>query len=364
MKLKTGLLYLALFATVLVSSCGGDDDSEGKLPPSNLQVSVNVNTDGSGKVDVTATADNALYYQIYFGDVNPETPVQSNDGTESHTYFSTGTYTITVNAHSSVKDFITATEEVTVNLTAPDDGYVSPETREGLTLVWRDEFSGSALNTAFWNYETGAGGWGNNELQFYRAENNAVANGYLTITAKKENFSGSAYTSSRLTTQGKKEFVYGRVDIRAKVPKGQGIWPALWMLGGNISTVGWPKCGEIDIMEMIGGSNREKTVHGTLHWANASDAHAQAGGSKTLSSGMYSDEFHVYSVSWDASKIKWYIDDVSFAEINIAPADLSEFHAEHFFIFNIAVGGNWPGSPDGTTVLPQEMKVDYIRVFQ
>ena len=244
-------------------------------------------------------------------------------------------------------------------------------------LAFKDEFdgpAGSRPDPARWTAETGGAGWGNRELQYYRdSVENAYLDGKGILVIKAIKMSDPAlscwygpcgYTSARLVTKGKFDLKYGRFEARIKVPRGQGVWPAFWMLGNDIDTVGWPKCGEIDIMEMIGGSNREKTVHGTLHWSNASEAHAQAGGSKSLSSGMYSDEFHVYSISWDASKIKWYIDDVFFAEISIAPADLSEFHAEHFFIFNIAVGGNWPGSPDGTTVFPQEMKVDYIRVFQ
>jgi beta-glucanase (GH16 family) len=232
--------------------------------------------------------------------------------------------------------------------------------------VWSDEFDGSTINEADWTFETGGNGWGNNELEFYRRENAEIYQGSLMITAKKESFSASQYTSARMVTKDKQTFKYGRVDIRAALPKGQGIWPALWMLGNNIGEVGWPKCGEIDIMEMVGGSgNKNKTVYGTLHW--------ESGGQRvctcdkpgyTLPSGIFNDEFHVFSIVWNSSNITWYVDDVQFNQISVTPADLNEFHEQFFFIFNLAVGGNWPGSPDATTKFPQRMFVDYVRVFQ
>ena len=244
-------------------------------------------------------------------------------------------------------------------------GYESPTSYPGYTLVWNDEFSGAALNLSDWSYEIGTGnnGWGNNEAQYYRAENTSVANGYLTIQARKENFGGRSYTSSRLITKNKQSFRYGRIDIRAVLPQGQGLWPALWMLGTNISTVGWPESGEIDIMEMVGGSGREDTVHGTGHWDN-NGSNASYGGDYTLNSGTFADEFHVFSIEWDSNLIRWYVDDVQYHALSISSAGLSEFRKEFFFIFNIAVGGNWPGYPDASTVFPQRMLVDYVRVFQ
>jgi beta-glucanase (GH16 family) len=162
---------------------------------------------------------------------------------------------------------------------------------------------------------------------------------------------------------GKKEFKYGRVDIRAALPKGQGIWPALWMLGSNFSDVGWPMCGEIDIMELVGGDGKDNIVHGTTHWDN-NGSYANYGGSYRLPTGIFNDEFHVFTIIWDESKIAWLVDDKQYHSIDISPAALSEFRQEFFFIFNVAVGGNWPGSPDGTTEFPQRMIVDYVRVFQ
>jgi beta-glucanase (GH16 family) len=251
------------------------------------------------------------------------------------------------------------------SITIPTEGFISPTSYPGMTLTWSDEFDGSSLNTTNWTQETGTGqnGWGNNELQFYRPQNTSFQDGHLIITAKKESFGGREYTSSRIITKDKKQFRYGRVDIRAAMPRGQGLWPALWMLGSNFDTVGWPACGEIDIMEMVGGNGRENTVHGTVHWQN-NGKHAEFGGQYKLSSGTLADKFHVFSIIWDAKSIRWLIDNKEFHVIDTTPAELDEFRRSFFFIFNVAVGGNWPGSPNESTVFPQHMIVDYIRVFQ
>lgn len=241
-----------------------------------------------------------------------------------------------------------------------DEGYTTPDNYPNMTLVWADEFNGSSLSQGNWTYETGGGGWGNNELQIYRdgTNNTTVADGRLVIEAKQVN---GNYTSARIVTQGKQSFKYGRVDMRARLPQGQGIWPALWMLGESFPTVGWPACGEIDIMELVG--HQPNRVHGTVHWENAG-SHADFGDDIALSTGTFSDEFHVFSIIWDAQSIKWYMNDNLFNTITISGSELSEFQEEFFFIFNIAVGGNWPGSPDADTQFPQKMTVDYVRVFQ
>lgn len=248
----------------------------------------------------------------------------------------------------------------------PTKGYSTPTSYANMKLLWADEFNGKSLDEKFWNYEIGNNnGWGNNELEYYKKDNTSVNDGYLIIEAKKENVGNQSYTSSRLTTQNKFNFKYGRVDIRAALPKGQGIWPALWMLGKNITTVNWPKCGEIDIMEMIGGdaTGRDNTVYGTPHWDN-NGSHAMYGGNTKLASGIFNGEFHVFSIVWDEKKIVWYLDDKQFHIIDTTPAGLSEFQEEYFLLVNLAVGGDWPGKPDGTTVFPQHLVVDYIRVFQ
>jgi beta-glucanase (GH16 family) len=356
---KIGIPSLLIFFCFIAGCNSGEPDV--KLQPANLVVSKTVSSDGSGLVTFEATAENANRYAFNFGD---GFSTESADGKASHAYPVSDLYTMQVVAFS--KDNLTVEKqvEVSVGVAIVSTGYSTPDNYEGKTLVWHDEFDGSALNSSNWTHETGGNGWGNNELQYYQEQNTLVENGMLIIKAKKENVGGKSYTSSRIITQGKRAFKYGRVDIRAKLPKGQGLWPALWMLGSSISTVGWPKCGEIDIMELIGGPTNDSKIYGTVHWDNAG-SHAQYGGNKLLTGGKtFADEFHVFSIVWDASFITWYLDDVQFHVIDITPDGLSELREESFFIFNVAVGGNWPGNPDGTALFPQFMAVDYIRVFQ
>jgi len=258
-------------------------------------------------------------------------------------------------------------------------GYTTPTSYSGYSLLWSDEFSGSTLNTTEWNYDIGTGdnGWGNDEEQYYRRENASLQEGLLIIEAKEENFGNRSYTSSRIKTQGKFNFKYGRVDIRAAMPKGKGMWPALWMLGENITSIGWPYSGEIDIMEMVGGSGLENRTVGTAHWNSGGTyqadgvtkqpyAPASFGDTKTLSGGeTLANAFHVFSLVWTSSRLTWYIDDVQYHTMAInSGAELSAFQKEFFLIFNVAVGGRWPGSPNSNTTFPQRMLVDYVRVFQ
>jgi beta-glucanase (GH16 family) len=331
--------------------------------PENLRTTVAAN---GGNVEVVAEADKVNFYTVTFFRNNDSTVIQTNDGIADYTYTQSGTYRIKSRAHTTFSDFIEKNDTISVNADSIlNQGYSTPLSYPNMTLVWNDEFDGNSLSSD-WTYDIGNGnwGWGNNELEYYRTDNATVENGLLTITAKQESFGGQNYTSSRIKTQGLKSFKYGRIDIRAKLPFGKGIWPALWMLGDNISTVGWPSCGEIDIMELVGGSGTDKTVHGTAHWADANGNRAYIGGSNSLSSGIFNDQFHVFSIVWDTNSIKWYRDNIEYYVLNTTAADLAEFDERFFFIFNVAVGGNWPGNPDATTVFPQKMIVDYVRVFQ
>jgi hypothetical protein len=258
-------------------------------------------------------------------------------------------------------------DDNTVGLVIPAGGYTTPNTYAGYNLVWSDEFEGTALNPAFWTQETGTGngGWGNNELQYYREDNTSLVGGNLVITAKKQNFGSSNYTSSRIVTKGKKQFKFGRIDIRAVLPKGQGMWPALWMLGANIDAVGWPSCGEIDIMELTG--NLPNRVLSTVHYGANLSSHQYTSQSKYLTGNAnFQEEFHVFSLKWVADKIEFLVDDEVFH--TITPATLNgaayPFNKNQFFIFNVAVGGSLPGNPDNSTPFPQSMIVDYVRVFQ
>ena len=249
----------------------------------------------------------------------------------------------------------------------PSDGYTTPETYTGYSMAWQDEFSGTSLDLTSWGFDVGGGGWGNNELQYYtnnRPENIYLDNGKLIIQAKKEAFSGREYTSSRIISKGKREFTFGRIDIRAKLPVAKGLWPALWMLGKKIDQTSWPACGEIDIMELV-GTNPNK-VHGTLHWGNNTATHQSFGTSYALTSGTYADKFHVFTLVWEADKMEIFMDDISYYKFDKSRigAYPYPFNESFFLIFNVAVGGDWPGSPDATTTFPQQMVVDYVRVFK
>lgn len=246
-------------------------------------------------------------------------------------------------------------------------GYETEGTQFGYDLVYHEEFADGTIPVENFNFEIGDGcpnlcGWGNSELQEYSdsPENVYIENGNLVIKAIEEN--PNQYTSTRITTKGKQEFKFGRIDIRAKLPEGQGIWPALWMLGANIDELGWPACGEIDIMEYLG--HETNIVHGTAHWG------AQGGGSTFLtgskSGGPFNQQFHVYTLLWENNELNWYVDEDKFH--TLTPGNLTNqawrFNEPFFFVFNVAVGGLWPGNPDETTQFPQTMEIDYIRVFQ
>jgi beta-glucanase (GH16 family) len=234
-------------------------------------------------------------------------------------------------------------------------------------LVWSDEFNGTGIDLNNWTFDIGWGqnGWGNAELQYYtdRPQNARVENGMLVIEARKERFRAQEYTSARLKTQGLHDWTYGRFEARIRVPYGQGIWPAFWTLGNNIETVGWPQSGELDIMEHIG--REPSTVYGTVHGPGYSGAEG-VGGSYTLSGGQQlTDAFHLFAVEWEPTEISWYIDNTLYA--TVTPDDVpGEWVFDHpfFIIMNVAVGGYWPGYPDETTVFPQFMYVDYVRVYQ
>ena len=252
----------------------------------------------------------------------------------------------------------------------PKTGYISPDAYAGFTKVWEEGFQGTNLNSEVWNYELGDGcpgncNWGNNELQFYQEKNAQLSDGYLIIEGKKETVGGKNYTSSRLTTQRKKSFKYGRIDIRAAVPEGKGYWPALWMLGDNIPQVSWPACGEIDIMEASG--DKINRVVGTAHFGATVAQHRFRTGA-TFSTGEYdfNTSFNVFSIIWEENKIQWLVNNVPYHQLT--PSDLNgqpyPFNQSFFFIINLAIGGNFPGSPDARTVFPRWFVVDYIKVFQ
>lgn len=239
-------------------------------------------------------------------------------------------------------------------------------------LVWSDEFNGTKLDTNTWNYEIGNGnwGWGNGEWEYYtdREENVEVSNGTLKIKALKEDYGEQHYTSGRITTKGKKEFKYGKVEARIKLPSFKGAWPAFWTLGTNIGSVGWPKCGEIDIMEAI---NDENNTHGAIHW-NVESAGYTGQGDNGVSSitrlpeGYQRTEWHTYGIIWNEKLIQWYIDDKVFFSHNITASHMSEFRMDHFILLNLAICGEWPGYVVDETAFPDKsiMEVDYVRIYE
>lgn len=230
-------------------------------------------------------------------------------------------------------------------------------------LVWQEEFNGKALEEKVWNFELGDGcpnicGWGNNEKQIYTDKNHSIQDGNLKITIKKD---GEIYTSSRITTLGKKEFTYGRMEVRAKIPTGKGIWPAFWMLGSNISKVGWPKCGEIDILEYIG--REPGKVFTSLH---TQDSHGNTINTKKTEIKDIENGFHLYAIDWTKDKIEFFVDDQSV--YIFAPKEKNEntwpYNQPFYFIINVAVGGNFGGDIIDGSIFPQEFLIDYIRVYQ
>lgn len=230
-------------------------------------------------------------------------------------------------------------------------------------LIWQENFNGNKLDELVWNYELGNGcpnlcGWGNNEAQIYTNTNHTLKNGFLIIEAKKE---GSVYSSTRITTKDKKQFQYGRIETRAKLPVGTGLWPAFWMLGANISTVGWPKCGEIDILEYVG--KEPDMVFTSLH---TQDSHGNTINTKKTKITTIEEGFHLYAIEWDKDKIAFFVDDV--LVYNFQPTVKNEntwpYDQPFYFIINLAIGGNFGGPAIDNSVFPQEFIIDYIKVYQ
>ena len=238
--------------------------------------------------------------------------------------------------------------------------------RTGWQLVWRDEFEGNAINRADWTFDLGGGGWGNGEAQRYTdlPQNARLVQGLLVIEGRKDanEQGGFEFTSARLKTQGLKTFQYGRIEARLKVPAGAGVWPAFWMLGADFDQVGWPDCGEIDIMEHVGRD--PNVVMGTLHGPGYSGALGLT--SRSLQDYPIADEFHTYAVEWDADHITWFFDDVHYHTLTRADVgtDRWVFDQPFFLILNLALGGTLGGFISPDTEFPVYLYADYVRVYQ
>ena len=333
-----------LLITVFISCSKAQSPTPDDSAPTGLTIKATVSDDNSGNVSFEAKAVNAVDYEFDFGNgVYKSTAT----GMITYKYPQAGNYTVKVLAKSAGGKLASEVINIVVKV--------------GLSLIWSDEFnSAGAPDPAKWGYDlgTGSGGWGNQEAQYYtnRAENVVVSNGTLKITAKAESYSGSNYTSARILTKGKFSFQYGRVDVRAKLPAGGGTWPAIWALGDDISTVGWPACGEIDIMEHVGNSLNK--VHFTLHYPGHSGGNA-TGTSKMIPN--VTTEFKVYSIIWTAESIVFLVDDVpqyTFPNNSTIP-----YNKKFFLILNVAMGGTFGGAID-PAFKTGTMEIDYVRVYQ
>ena len=244
---------------------------------------------------------------------------------------------------------------------------------DALTLVWSDEFDAVQLDPAVWFFETGDGseygipGWGNNELQYYQPDSAQLQDGMLKIEVRKESVGSFNYTSARINTQDRFAFRYGRIEARMRLPGGQGLWPAFWLLPQDSPYGGWAASGEIDIMEAVNhGGSGDNIVHGTSHYGGEFPANALSSESYLVPTNVQ-DNFHTYAIEWDVAEIRWYVDGVLYAMQNnwssTGGAFPAPFDQPFYILLNVAVGGNWPGSPDATTVFPVTMEVDWVRVY-
>ncbi len=343
--LKNAIALPLLF--LLLGNCKKGESKPAN--PSNLSITTHVSTDGSGTVTFTATADNTVSYTFDFGNGVTQT---SPSGSTTYKYTAEGynSYTVTITA--------TGIDGQTTKKSFPVSVYIPPAVP---TLLWSDEFdTDGPPDPVKWGYDIGTGGngWGNNELEYYtnRPENSVVQNGVLKIKAVKESYSGSGYTSARILSKDKFAFTYGKVEFRAKLPAGVGTWPALWMLGNNISTVNWPACGEIDIMESRGSELNK--IFGTLHYPGRSGGNAD--GNTTVISNA-TTQFHIYTLEWTPAVIKISVDNVVYH--TVVNSSSIPFNHDFFLIMNVAIGGDFAGAVD-PAFTNDSMEVDYVRVYK
>jgi beta-glucanase (GH16 family) len=342
MKLFSFILFPMLVLSVSCSKKSSAGNTN--ITPSNLTVQAIVNTDSSGNVSFTAAATNAISYDYDFGNGIFQTVPSGN---VTYKYPSSGTYSVNVIAKSAGGQTVSQSVQVTIALK--------------VSLLWSDEFdTPGSPDASKWGYDigTGSGGWGNNELEYYtsRPDNVIVSNGTLKIIAKKESYSGSAYTSARLLTNKLFSFQYGKIEVRAKLPAGAGTWPGIWMLGSNFATAGWPACGEIDIMEQNG--NSKNTIYGTMHYPTQKNPNGD-GGTTTVSTA--SSDFHRYAAIWSATSIQILVDDVVY--YTLSNNSSIPFNQNFFIILNLAMGGNFGGTVDPALTTDQ-MEIDYVRVYR
>lgn len=350
--------HLFIFITVFLSFIGCSEDPDIAPAGETITCSTHELSFGSSAdtvtVDISVTNEWTIYGTESWITCSPSSSINTSETvsvfvTQNSTSSERSAFLVVKSG--STRDTISVSQDANENASNIDsiDGY---------SLVWHDEFDGEISSD--WIFETGNGssGWGNNELEYYLKANATVVDGALNITAKKESQNGYSYTSTRMKTMGNAYWTYGIIEARIKMPAFSGAWPAFWMLGENISTINWPQCGEIDIMEHINSENRS---YGTIHWYN--EAYTSYGGNISVND---ITEYHKYKIEWDENAIKWFVDDVQYEEANIKDGvnGTDEFHEPFFILLNFAIGGNWPGFTIDDSAFPATMCVDYVRVYQ
>ena len=362
-KFATSLIIVTA-ASVGFFACSSDSSTSGPNVSEDFPTSSSswTTANSSSSISTSLSAGSSSHNDVESSSSANVIPSSSSDNsTSSSTESNSSSSRIATNSSSSLR--LSSANLSSSSIDAPLSSSESP-------YFWNDEFDGEAIDTSKWMFEigTGSNGWGNNEKEYYtsRKDNAYIKDGVLHICAKKEDYEGQKYTSARMITKGKFAFKYGTVEARIALPTGKGIWPAFWMLGENFDTVGWPACGEIDIIESV---NSENIVYGTNHWANGSE-YATYGNN----TGNYRDQqhkmditqFHTYKFTWDEKYIRMFVDDFMYHEILIEgnQGDTEEFHKPFFFLLNVAVAGNWPGFEVDDTQFPNAMLVDYIRVLK
>lgn len=343
MQVSAGRLLGFFLLISFTIACSKTSNTEVVSAPENLTLSAKVATDSSGTVTFVAAAKNAVSYQFDFGNGATQS---SSSGTVTYQYSKTGIYQVNVTAKSASNQTIATGTDIVVFLK--------------LALIWSDEFDGNGSpDNNKWGYDLGAGGWGNSELQFYtnRTDNAIVSNGTLKIIAKRESFSGSPYTSARLLSKGKFSFQYGKIECRAKLPADAGTWPAFWMLGDNLTTAGWPACGEIDILEHKG--NDLNKIYVALHYPGRSGGNAVS--ASFLKSNVTS-EFHTYGCVWSPETIQFIYDGTVLFSTGNNPSTMP-FNQKFFILLNLAMGGTFGGTVDPQFTTAQ-YEIDYVRVYR
>lgn len=364
MKMNRSLKHLSLFLMIaLLAGCEKDSSAPSFEP--DFEFSMHP-TENNVMVFKNITEGDHYFVRWIFGNGERTDRIPVSEGNNMSVYYpKRGQYNVEFTVWGSQSD-LSNNKSITktINIEEDDPDYVETD-----GLIWSDEFDGSSVDLNNWTFEEGTGdnGWGNNELQYYTKGDNAhLEDGKLIITAKKinDNKERGSYTSTRMISWGKKEFKYGRIEVRAKLPSGTGIWPAIWMLGTNLGSAGWPACGEIDIMEYVG--YQPNVVHSTVHTTAGSGANGN-GSSMTLPT--CEEEFHIYGLVWTSTALTFYVDTPDNILHIYNPAIKTDenwpFNKAQFFILNVAVGGDWGGAQGiDNTIFPQTMEIDYVRVYE